>query len=205
MLAAFDFNFLTATLTAYVGAQLLIGALAFFIYDIPNLPPHRELCCTWINEHSMNIRVAWLRHLTQSTVALGTWMLATIPLAVTGGATGEQILVFFITAPALLMVHDHTFYALPLLAFGMASRHGNGGTIIIGLIELALLGLLATMVGMLLIRPVVLSGSVVFGTASTPLAAVLICALAMVLAICNGMWQARQAINGAMKAKAKRT
>lgn len=61
-----------------------------------------------------------------------------------------------------------------------------------------MLGVLMLMVGMLLIRPAVASGSVIFGTASTPLGAVLIVALALVLAVASGMWHAKQGLDAAM-------
>jgi len=62
-----------------------------------------------------------------------------------------------------------------------------------------MLGVLMLMVGMLLIRPAVASGSVVFGTASTPLGAVLIVALALVLAVASGLWQAKQGLDAALR------
>lgn len=113
----------TAGLTAFVGVQVLLG-LSALLYDASEDEPSGRGggLWQWIRGHTMNIRLAWIRHLCFSTATLGATILAFIPPVISGAEGGDTILLMVIMVYCALIIFHHTYYAVILvsLAFGSA-------------------------------------------------------------------------------------
>lgn len=188
----FTFDWFVASLTGYLGAQLLIGGIAMIVFEVRDAPWKRgcPYLWWWFKMHSVPMRIAWVRSLTQPTCALACSLLAIVPLAMAGGDSGEEVLCWLLIPFALILFWIHTYYSIVLLALGIASSTSKAATISIGLIELLLLGWLETAMGILFLRPVLVANSVYFGPAYVNLGMWLLLSLPIVFAAIAVMMQA---------------
>jgi hypothetical protein len=167
VIGGFDFTWLVASLTGYLGAQMIIGGVSMAVYEIQHAPWPQgcPFLWWWFKTHSTGIRVVWIRQLTQPTSALACGLLALMPLAMVGGDSGEEALCWLLLPFSLILLWIHTTYLVVLMAMGMADPRSNALTVVVALVEFLLLAWFETTMGMLLLRPVFVAGSVFFGPA----------------------------------------
>lgn len=124
----------------------------------------------WCSSHRVNMRVAWVRHMTTVTAIQATAALATLPLAYAGGVAGNELMLFFLLPPLLLLTWHHIYYATFLLAASFVEPSGAG--ILTGILELALMGALGAAALTTYLRPLFAAAAVLFGEAAMNAAAV---------------------------------
>lgn len=189
-----DFAFLAGTLTAHVGAHLILAAIVWLGWEQPTAPACPLARCgedgdrdtarkaqearqcarvrRWWARHEVGLRVAWVRNLVPAVVACADMALAAMPLAYAGGAAGNDMLVFFLLPPLLLLAWHHTYYATFLAGLALGSPTRRAATVLAAVGEVATMGLVAAAALATYVRPLFESAAVLFGASQMNAAAV---------------------------------
>ena len=107
-LTTINFQVLAIGLTVYVGFQVLLN-LVMIIVD-HNESGGEMRMSDWVTLHSSPLPDVWLRNMLHATGALGTAMLAVLPLALQGGLNGDLVLLFLLLPFVIPLFFTHTYY-----------------------------------------------------------------------------------------------
>lgn len=87
-----------------------------------------------------------VRHHTLCTTLEAMGLMAGLPSAFAGGSNGDFTFILLVSGMVAMLLSHQTYYTIVVLGVGIASRFAHAVTVLVGLLELALLVLLVAAV-----------------------------------------------------------